>query len=109
MIFIRKHIHFYLMLCLTAAVIEPDVAGAQEISLIRFGNLYGYLRLNYNYEQKIHPIQSRKPFYKQSLTFRNKGYVVSPKILEFNWNATMALTQEKYSSPNYHHKSNGMF
>jgi len=109
MIFIRKHIHIYLMLCVIAVLIRPRQAVGQEISLIRFGNLFGYLRLNYNYEQKIKPIQSKKPFFKQSLTFRNKGYVVSPKILEFNWNATMALTQEKYSSADYHHKSNGTF
>ncbi len=109
MIFIRKHIHIYLMLCLLAIVIKPKWAEAQEISLIRFGNLYGYLRLNYNYEQKIKPVKSKKPFFKQSITLRNKGYVISPKILEFNWNATMALTQEKYSSADYHHKSNGTF
>ena len=82
---------------------------AQEIKLLGFSNISGTLQLKYLHEKHKLPLQSTHPFYKETLTLFNRGYFVSPKILDFKWGLVLGLTQDRYYSSTFKRKSNGKF
>ncbi len=82
---------------------------AQGISLFRLYNLNGSLQFKYLNEMRIKPLKSERPYFKETLTLRNKGYFVSPKILDFEWGVVLGLTQDRYQSLSFNRKTNGKF
>ncbi len=82
---------------------------AQDLALFRLFRLNALLQLKYLNENRIEPFKSNHPYYKETLTLRNKGYFVSPKILEFEWGVVLGLTQDRYYSQTFNRKTNGKF
>ncbi|GEM_PF-6307506 len=82
---------------------------AQQVSLIRFYRIGGSFQFKFLHDTRIQPLKSTHPFYKETLTLRNKGYFVSPKILELEWGAVLGLTQDRYYSSYFKRKANGKF
>ncbi len=82
---------------------------AQPVELIRFARIGGSLQLRFLNEKRVQPLQSSHPYFKETLTLRNKGYFVSPKILEFEWGVVLGLMQDRYSSEEFSRFSHGKF
>ncbi len=78
-----------------------------QASLIRFSPIRGSLNLKYMLERHLQPLNSSHPYFKETLTLRNKGFFVSPKILDFEWGIILGLSQDRYTSETFKRKSNG--
>jgi len=104
---IKRSFVFILILGMVVNFACGHFAYAQAVDLIHFSPFRGSLNLKYLLEKHFEPLSSSHPFFKESLTLRNKGYFVSPRILEFEWGVILGFTQDRYTSEDFKRKSNG--
>ena len=105
---LKNRLTSLLAICLCILVVQ-QTSHAQGISLFKLYNLNGSLQFKYLNENRIEPFKSGRPYFKETLTLRNKGYIVSPKILDFEWGIVLGLTQDRYHSQTFNRKTNGKF
>ncbi len=75
------------------------VLQAQELSMFRMFTWHGSLRFRYQNEQRLTSLLSREQTFRETLKLKNRGYVISPRLLFFIWNGDLGLYQEKYDIP----------
>jgi hypothetical protein len=82
---------------------------AQEVGLFRLGQWGGSLKLRYEDERRFTPGLTQRPTFREAITLRNRGFVISPRLLFFQWNGDFSLFQERLRGQDLQLSSAGRF
>ena len=104
---LKKIIGCTLLFVLIAGTSAP--LSAQQVAMFRMTKLTGSLKLRFMDERRIKPQYSKRPFFKETLELRNKGFIISPNVFLFQWVGNLSLSQEHYVYTNFEQYSKARF
>jgi len=104
---LRTSRFFWVLALLVGTAAPIPSLHAQEVGLFRLRRWGGTVRLRFEGERRFSPELTQRPTFREAIALRNRGFVISPRLLAFQWNGDLSLFQERYTGAGLKQSSAG--